>query len=92
MALLHQADGFAGDVHVVAHVGLLVCGDGFELLVERDFVAEVFDQFSQREDRVGLEFFGADVVGDGGARVCAEYAGLDLHVHRGLCRRCLTPR
>ena len=76
VVLLHQADGFAGDVHVVAHVGLLVCGDGFELLVECDFMAEVFNQFAQSEDRIGLELLGADVVGDRGARVCAEQAGL----------------
>ena len=34
VVLLHEPDGLAGHVHVVAHVGLLVGGDGLELLVE----------------------------------------------------------
>ena len=39
-------------------------------------MAQVFDQFAQREDRIRLQLLGADVVGDRGARVGAEYAGL----------------
>ena len=90
MVFLHEPDGLAGHIHVVAHVGLLVGGDGLEFLVECDFVAQILNQLAQRENRVGLELLGADVVGDRGARVGAKQAGL-VHMRvedlAGLLRR-----
>ncbi len=76
VVLLHQADRFAGHVHVIADVGLLVGGNRFELLVESDFVAQILDQFAQRKHGVGLQLLGADVVGYGGASIGSENAGL----------------
>ena len=51
-----------------------LCGNGFEFLVESDFVAEVLDQFAEREHGIRLQLLGADVVGDSGAGVGAEHA------------------
>ena len=72
--LLHEADGLAGNIHVVADVGLVLRGNRLEHLVERHFVVQVFDQFAQRKNGVGLKLLGADVVGDLGAGVGAENA------------------
>ena len=47
VVLLHQPDGFAGHVHVVADVGLLVGRNRLELLVERDFVVQILHQLAQ---------------------------------------------
>ena len=47
LVLLHQADGLAGHVHVVAYVGLLACRNRLELLVERHFVLQIFDKLAQ---------------------------------------------
>ena len=77
--LLHQPDGLAGHVHIVADVGLLVGGNGLVLLVEGDFVVQVLDQFAQRQHGVRLNLLGADVVGDLGAGICAQDAVL-VHV------------
>ena len=79
VALLHQADGFAGHVHVVADVGLLLGRNRLELLVEGHFVVQILDQFAERQNRVRLQLLGADVVGDLGAGIGAENAGL-VHV------------
>ena len=90
--LLHQTDGFAGDVHVVADVGLLVGGNRFEFLVESDFVAQVLDQFAQGEDGVGLQLLGADVIGDGGAGVGDRVCRSCRHVRSRICRHAPTRR
>ncbi len=50
LGFLHDANGFAGHVHVVAHVGLLIGGNSLQFLVKSDFVAGVFDQFAKRQN------------------------------------------
>ena len=50
-----------------------------EDLVESNFVVQVLNQLSQRQNRVRLQLFGADVVGDLGAGIGAENAVL-IHV------------
>ncbi len=79
VVLLHQANGFAGHIHVVADVGLVLRGNRLEDLVESDFVVQVLDQFAQRQNRVRLHLLGADVVGHLGAGIGAEDAVL-VHV------------
>ena len=72
VALLHQADGFAGHVHVVAHVGLLLRRNRLEHFIQGYFVVQVLHQLSKRQDRRRLQFLGADIVRHLGAGIRTE--------------------
>ena len=74
--LCHQPQRFAGHVHIVADVGLILRRNRLEVLVEGDFAVQVLDQFAQRQNGVRLQLLGADVVGDLGAGIGAETAVL----------------
>ena len=61
---LHEANGFADQIHIVAEVAHAVVGDVLHLFVESGFVADVADQGAQGEHGVGREILGADVIGN----------------------------
>ena len=54
--LLHQAERFAGEVHVVTEVANLVLRNGLEIAELGHFGADAVHEFAQGEHRVGLEF------------------------------------
>ena len=72
VVFLHQANGFAGHVHIVADVCLVLRRDRFKYLVESDFVVQVFHQLAQRQYGVRLQLLGANVVGDLSAGIGAK--------------------
>ena len=78
VTLLHQANGFADEIHVVAEVADLVVGDVLHLFVESGLVADVADQGAQGEHGVGREIFVADVIGDVVVRVADGGVGADV--------------
>src|SRR6202030_1513010 len=61
-AFLHDAQGFAGQVHVITKVAHLVVGLVLEILELSHFRADVVDQSAHGQHGVGLEFLGADKV------------------------------
>ncbi len=63
VTLLHQADGFADEIHIIAEVAHLVVGDVLHLFVKSGFVADVGDQGAQREHGVGGELFCREYIG-----------------------------
>ena len=80
--LLHQADGFAGHIHVVAHVRLLVRGNRLEFLIECHFVIQVLNQLTEGQDRIRLQLFAGNVTGDFGAGVGANIPVLSTCLSR----------
>src|SRR5580700_6889075 len=62
MTSLHEPDGFADQIHVVAEVADLVVGDVLHLFVESGLVADIADQGAQREHGVRREILVAYVL------------------------------
>src|SRR5208282_4661947 len=63
-ALLHEPNGFADQVHVIAEVADLVVRNVLHLFVESSFVADVIDHGAQGKHGVGREILVANVLRD----------------------------
>jgi hypothetical protein len=72
VGLGHNAERLAGDIHVIANVGLLVGGNALITAVGADVAFEVADELAQGGHGGGLNFLGAEIVGEFGARVGTE--------------------
>ena len=75
VVLLHQPDGFAGEVHVVADIGLILSWNRLEFLVKDHFAIHILNQAAEGKNGGRLQFLGTDIGGDLGARICARGAG-----------------
>lgn len=78
LAFLHEAQGFAGDIHIVAEVAYAIVGNFCEFAEDSDFIADSRDQLAQGEHGVGSELPGTNVVGDFFAFVADNGVGADI--------------
>src|ERR1035437_2577570 len=79
VVLRHEPECLAGEVHVVADVGLVFRGNRFERFVEHHFAVYVLDQCLDGDNGGRLQLLGADVSGNFGAGIGTGDDGL-VHV------------
>ena len=68
----HEAKRFAGHVHVVADVGLLIGRNALVVAISLDVAFKIANQFAQGSHGGRPQLFGAQIVGELGARIAAH--------------------
>ena len=66
---LHDAQRFAGEVHVIAEIANLIVRHVLEILELRHFRSDIVDQRTHGQHSVGLEFLGTNEIRDVIARM-----------------------